>query len=321
MIQMISYKKRVSVYWFAPAIIFVFMMTLLVICSPADAIATRQKSFSSPEDAVGAMVSAIRNNDQKMLIAIFGHGSKGLISSGDEVTDRENHERFLKSYEEKNKLEKIGDKKAILYVGKEDWPLPIPLVKRGRSWSFHTKEGKEEIINRRIGKNELNVVQVCMAYVDAQREYALKDRDGDKILEYAAKFVSEPGKKDGLYWETKEGEELSPMGPFFAAASKEGYAPTGPNDNPIPYHGYYYKILTAQGKNAPGGAYDYVVNGKMVGGFALVAYPARYRNSGIMTFVVNQDAVVYERNLGKRTEEIARAMTTFDPDKEWKKAE
>ena len=321
MIQMTSYKKHVSVYWFTPAIVLVLMMTLLVIYSPAHAAGTRQKSFSSPEDAVQAMVSALKSNDQKMLIAIFGRGSKDLIFSGDEIADRENRERFLKSYEEKNKLEKMGDKKAILYVGNEDWPLPIPLVKKGKSWFFHTKEGKEEIINRRIGKNEISVIRVCMAYVDAQREYALKDRDGDKLLEYAGKFVSESGKKDGLYWETKEGEELSPMGPFFAAAREEGYATTGPDDKPIPYHGYYYKILTSQGKNAPGGAYDYVVNGRMVGGFALVAYPARYGSSGIMTFVVNQDGVVYERNLGKTTEKTAQAMKAFDPDKEWKKVE
>ena len=321
MIRMTSYKKHISVCWFTPAIILFLMTTILVIYSPAHAADTKQKSFSSPEDAVQAMVSALKSNDQKVLTAIFGHVSKNLISSGDEVADRESHERFLRSYEEKNKLDKVGDKKAILYVGNEDWPLPIPLVKKGKSWFFYTKEGKEEIINRRIGKNELNVIRVCMAYVDAQREYALKDRDDDKLLEYAGKFVSESGKKDGLYWETKEGEELSPLGPFIAAAREEGYATKGPDDKPVPYHGYYYKILTAQGKNAPGGGYDYVVNGKMVGGFALVAYPARYGSSGIMTFVVNQDGVVYERNLGKTTEKIAQAMEIFDPDKEWKKVE
>ncbi|MCX5806110.1 MAG: DUF2950 domain-containing protein [Proteobacteria bacterium] len=321
MIQMISYKKHISVYRLTPAAIFVLMMTILLIHSPANAAATRQKFFSSPESAVEAMVSALKNNDQKMLTAIFGHGSKDLFSSGDDVVDREDREHFLRSYEENKRLEKMGDKKAIFHVGNKDWPFPIPIVKRGRSWFFHTKEGKEEIINRRIGKDELNVLRVCMAYVDAQREYALKDRDGDKILEYAGKFVSDPGKKDGLYWETKEGEELSPLGPFVAAAREEGYATKEPYSKPIPYHGYYYKILTAQGKNAAGGAYDYIVNGKMVGGFALVAYPARYGSSGIMTFVVNQDSVVYERNLGKSTEEIAQAMKIFDPDKEWKKVE
>lgn len=316
---MALYKKHISLYWFTPAIILILMMTLLVIHSPANAADTRQKSFSSPEGAVQAMVSALKSNDQKILTTIFGHGSKDLFSSGDEVADRESRELFLRSYEERNKLEKAGGKKAILYVGNEDWPFPIPLVKKGKSWFFHTKEGKKEIINRRIGKNELNVIRVCMAYVDAQREYALKDRDSDKPLEYAGKFASESGKKDGLYWETKEGENLSPLGPFIAAAREEGYATKGPDDKPVPYHGYYYKILTAQGKNATGGAYDYVVNGKMVGGFAFVAYPARYGSSGIMTFVVNQDGVVYERNLGKITEKTAQAMKIFDPDKEWKK--
>ncbi len=321
MIQITSHRKHISIYWLTPVIILVLTMILTGFYSPANAAGTRQKSFSSPEAAVEAVVSALKNKDQKMLKAIFGHGSRELLSSGDEVADRESRELFLRFYEEKNKLEKTGDKKAILYIGKEDWPLPIPLVKKGKSWFFNTKEGREEIINRRIGENELSVIRVCMAYVDAQREYALKDRDGDKLLEYAGKFVSEPEKKDGLYWETKEGEKLSPMGPFFAAAREEGYAATGPDDKPIPYHGYYYKILTAQGKNAPGGAYDYVVNGKMVGGFALVAYPARHGSSGIMTFIVNQDGVVYERNLGKETEKIAQAMKIFDPDKGWKKVE
>jgi hypothetical protein len=321
MIQMISYKRHISVYSFVTEIILFLIAALLVINSPVNAASSKRKSFPSPDAAVEAMINALKNNDKKMLIAIFGRGSKDLISSGDEVADREGREHFLKSYEEKNKLEKVGDKKAILYIGNKDWPLPIPLVKRGESWFFHTKEGKEEIINRRIGKNELSVIRVCMAYVDAQREYALKDRDSDKLLEYAGKFVSEPGKNDGLYWETKEGEELSPMGPFFAAAKVQGYTAEGPDDKPLPYHGYYYKILKSQGKNAPGGAYDYVVNGKMVGGFALVAYPARYGSSGIMTFIVSQDGIVYQRNLGEKTEEIAQGMTTFDPDKEWKKVE
>jgi len=321
MIQISSYKKHFSVYRLFPAMILVFIITFLVINSPVNAATSKQKLFSSPEDAVAAMINALKNSDKKMLKAIFGHGSRDLISSGDKVADKKGREHFLKSYEDNNRLEKVGDERAILHIGKKDWPLPIPIVKMGESWFFNTKEGKEEIINRRIGKNELSVIRVCMAYVDAQREYALKDRDDDKLLVYAGKFVSEPGKKDGLYWETKEGEEPSPMGPFFAAAEAEGYAAKVPDKKPISYHGYYYKILTAQGQNAPGGAYDYVVNGKMVGGFALVAYPARYGSSGIMTFMVNQDGVVYESNLGESTKEIAQGIKTFDPDKEWKKVE
>jgi hypothetical protein len=181
--------------------------------------------------------------------------------------------------------------------------------------------GKEELLNRRIGRNELNTIQTCLAMVDAQREYAMKDRDSDKVREYAQKFMSTKGKKDGLYWEVKEGEKQSPLGSLAAQAVQEGYASKKPGDKPSPYHGYFYRILKAQGKNAPGGAYDYVVNGNMIGGFALVAYPAEYGASGIMTFVVNHDGVVYEKDLGKETGKIAKAMTKFDPDKTWKKVE
>jgi len=230
-------------------------------------------------------------------------------------------QRFVKSYEEMNKLVKENDKKIVLHVGNGDWPLPIPIVKKGEGWRFDTKEGKEEMLNRRIGRNELNAIQVCLAYVDAQREYAMKDRDGDGLLEYAKKFRSKEGKKDGLYWEAKEGEEQSPLGDLFAKAVKEGYTPRKPGERPQPYHGYYYKILKAQGKSALGGAYDYVVKGNMIGGFALVAHPAEYGNSGIMTFIVNHDGVVYQKDLGKNTETIVSTMTKYDPDETWKKVE
>jgi hypothetical protein len=195
------------------------------------------------------------------------------------------------------------------------------MVKKGETWVFDTKAGNEELLNRRIGRNELNTIQTCLAMVDAQREYAMKDRDSDKLLEYAQKFWSTPGKKDGLYWEAKEGEAQSPLGALAARAVGEGYASRKPGDKPMPYHGYFYRILKAQGKNAPGGAYDYVVKGKMIGGFALVAFPAEYGASGIMTFIVNHDGVVYQKDLGKETGKIAKAMTKFDPDKTWKKAE
>ena len=194
-------------------------------------------------------------------------------------------------------------------------------LKKVNAWFFDTIAGKEEILNRRIGRNELNAIQVCLAYVDAQREYVLKDRDGDRLLEYAQKFISNQGKKNGLYWEIKEGEKQSPLGPLVAKAAKEGYTGKKPVGKRTPYHGYYYKILKAQGKNAPGGEYDYIVKDKMIGGFALVAYPAEYGNSGVMTFMVNHDGVVYEKDLGKDTEKIAAAMKKFDPDKTWKKAE
>lgn len=306
---------------FSLAISILFIITVFIVHVPANAATTTQKSFPSPDEAVKTLIDTLKAKNQRELIAIFGPGSKNLISSGDEVADNKNRDRFVKLYEEKNKLEQAGENKAVLYVGNEDWPLPIPLVKKGKSWFFNTKEGKQEIISRRIGKNELSAIQVCLAFVDAQREYAVNDYDGDKLINYAQKFVSEPGKKDGLYWETKEGEEPSPLGPFIAAAREEGYSTKKFAEKPMPYHGYYYKILTAQGENAPGGVRNYMVNNKMIGGFALVAYPALYGNSSIMTFMVNQDGKVFEKNLGKNTSDIVRVMEMFNPDKTWKKIE
>jgi len=287
----------------------------------AFAVNAKQKSFKSPEEAVKALSDAVKGNDTKELMMIFGPAGKELISSGDEVADKAWRDRFARAYEEMNKLVSENDKKIILHVGNEEWPYPIPVVKKGENWFFDTEAGKEEILNRRIGRNELNAIEVCLAYVDAQREYILKDRDENKLLEYAQRLNSREGEKNGLYWEAKEGQEGSPLGPLIAKAAVEGYTGKRPVGRRTPYHGYYYRILKAQGKNAPGGEYDYVVNGKMIGGFALVAYPAEYGSSGIMTFIVNQEGVVYQRNLGKDTEKIATAMKKFDPDKTWKKAE
>jgi len=316
-------QKKCSTYCFGFAIISAVMIAagFYQIGIAADVKQSKQRTFSSPEEAVKALFDAVKGNDTNELLAIFGSSSKDLISSGDEVADKTGREHFVQSYEEMNKLVQASDTKVILHVGNGDWPLPIPLVKKGERWRFDTKEGKEEILDRRIGRNELNTIQVCLAYVDAQREYAMKDRDSNKVLEYAQKFRSTQGKKDGLYWEAEKEGEQSPLGDFFAKAVKEGYTPRKPGERPQPYHGYYYKILKAQGKNAPGGAYDYVVKGKMIGGFGLVAYPAEYGNSGIMTFIVNHDGVVYQKDLGKETEKIAHAMTKFDPDKTWKKVE
>jgi hypothetical protein len=296
-------------------------MILSLICPSAYAASTNQKLFSSPGDAVQAMVNAVKDKDEKTLTAILGPGSRELIFSGDEVDDNVRRDLFLKLYGEKAMIQKVGDRKALLFVGKDDWPIPIPLNRKGKSWFFNSKAGREEILNRRIGANELNVIQVCLAYADAQREYALMDVDGNGLFEYAQKFASDKGKKDGLYWETKEGEAPSPLGPFFVTAKEEGYTNLVSGERVGPYHGYYYRILFAQGKNAQDGAYNYVIDGKMIGGFALVAYPARYGNSGIMTFMVNQNGTVYEKNLGKRTEKIGRTMKTFDPDKTWRKVE
>ena len=282
--------------------------------------AAKQKSFGSPEEAVKAMLDAVKTNSSSELLAIFGPAGEELIYSGDKSQDREKRERFAKAYEAKNRLERIGEKRVILHVGIDDWPMPVPIVKVGKMWQFKTEEGKREILARRIGKNELGAIQVCLAYVDAQREYA-EGRGKNQLAEYAQRFASEQGKKDGLCWEAQEGSPPSPMGPQIANACKETFVGSNSGEGPVPYQGYFYKILKGQGRNAPGGAYDYVIDGRMIGGFALVAYPARHGVSGIMTFIVNQDGVVYQKDFGKNTEKIVEAMELFDPDKTWQKVE
>jgi hypothetical protein len=279
--------------------------------------AAAQKSFSSPEEAVKAVAAAAKNNDDKELLAIFGPGAKELLFSGDPVADKQRRARFIAAYDEKSGLATEGESR-IWIVGKQGWPFPIPIVKKGQSWVFDTEEGKQEILNRRIGENELFTIQAMLAIVDAQREYAIKVHDNDKsgLLEYAQKFVSDPGKRNGLYWQTKAGEPQSPLGPIVSQAKSEGYQ-RKPAGTPVPYHGYYYRILTAQGKNAPGGAYSYLVKGKMIGGFAVVAYPAEYGNSGVMTFIVNHDGTVFQKNLGPNTASAAKRMKEYNPDKTW----
>jgi hypothetical protein len=319
MMQVTSWKDQYLLrsYRVGVAIALVFAVALLLTVTPGHAAGVKQKTFQSPEEAVEAFVGALKAYDRDALVAIFGTRNEELLSSGDEVDDKAQRELFVKLAGEKKKLTKVGDKKVLLSVGNEEWPFPIPIVKKGNVWYFNTKAGEQEMIDRRIGRNELGAIQVCMAYADAQREYALMDLDQDGLFEYADKFVSGPGKKDGLYWETKEGEKPSPLGAFVAAARQEGYADKDRVEKPAPYHGYYYKILTAQGKHAPGGAYDYKVDGRMIGGFAIVAYPARYGSSGIMTFMINHNGVVFQKNLGKNTEKVARSMKVFDPDKTW----
>lgn len=290
----------------------------------ADAVAgvhkSNQQHYATPEDATEALVAAVRADDLRRIRAVLGPGSDDLISSGDPVADRRARERFVGAFDRHSRIELEGDVKATLTVGENDWPLPFPLLKRADGWRFDAKSGAEEILNRRIGRNELAAIQVCLAYVDAQREYALTQGNRDGLHEYARKLVSMPGKKDGLYWPTKQGQPLSPLGPLVAKAKEEGY---GESENTAhePYHGYRYKILTGQGRDATGGAYDYVAHGKMIGGFALVAYPARWGVSGVMTFVVNHEGVVYEKNLGEATAAIARGMTRYDPDSHWSKAQ
>jgi hypothetical protein len=275
-----------------------------------------QSTFATPEEAAAALAEAMRSDERKQIWRVLGPGASKLIRSGDPVQDKDAREAFVAAYEKSVKFERSDDK-ATLLVGPNDFPFPYPLVMKNDRWQFDAKQGDEQVLNRRIGRNELSAISVCLAYVDAQREYAALDRNGNGLLEYAQKLASTPGKHDGLYWKTKEGEAPSPLGPLAASAHSQGYGRAGPGE---PYHGYFYKILTGQGKDAPGGAYDYIVKGKMIGGFGLVAYPARWGNSGVMTFVCNHDGVVYEKNLGQDTQAIASRMTLFDPDATWQKS-
>jgi hypothetical protein len=294
-------------------------MTVMVIFSASCTQKPLGKSFPSPDEAVSVLIDAVKQNNNQQLISIFGPEGEKLIYSGDEVADQADRACFIQKFEEKHRLDQKNPETNILYVGKHEWPLPIPIVKTRAGWYFDTAQGKEEILNRRIGKNELNVIKVMEAYVDAQREYVRKDWNANGVMEFAQRLVSTEGKKDGLYWPVKEGSKLSPFGPLIAQAVNEGYKEEDKALNP--YHGYYYKILHGQGKNAPGGEYDYVVKNKMVLGFGLVAYPAEYGNSGIMTFIVNQQDIIYEKDLGQDTVKIANTMEKYDPDQTWKKVE
>jgi hypothetical protein len=276
--------------------------------------ASAQRTFPTPEDAATALVSAIKSGATLDILQVLGPDAEDIMVSGDEVADREARERFIGAYDAKHHVI-IDGEKAVLAVGTDDFPLPIPLTRKKAGWKFDTAAGRLEILYRRIGRNELDAIQTCLAYVDAQNEYAEKDRTGAGAGVYAQRIVSISGKKDGLYWPASEGE-ASPLGEFVAQASAEGYK-TGAGRTP--YHGYYYRILTQQGPNAPGGTLDYVVKGKMIGGFALLAYPAEYGNSGVMTFVVNHSGTVYQKDLGDYTMKLVNRMMWFDPDQTWKK--
>ena len=278
--------------------------------------AAAQKSFASLDEAVNTLVAAIRAADRKALVEILGQPGAPLVWSGDDVADRAAFQRFTAAYDRAHRLEGGGGK-VVLYVGDDEFPFAIPLVPEGPRWIWDTDAGDNELLNRRIGQNELSVIQVCLADVDAQREYYSR---GTGLLEYAQRLESTKGKHDGLFWETRPGEAESPLGPLVAKARAAGY-PLPPRGATVPYHGYFYRILFAQGADASGGAYDFVVKGHMIGGFALVAYPASYGVSGIMTFIVNQDGLVYQKDLGPKTAQAANTMKTYNPDQTWAQAE
>jgi len=294
-------------------LLLALIVTVFVATEARGAAPAAQKTFGSPEDAVTALVAALKAHDRAQLTPILGNAGE-WISSGDAVADRAAAERFVASYETKHSITRDGDS-AKLTVGADDYPFAFPIVKVGERWRFDTDAGKDELLARRIGQNELYTINVLQAIVDAQRDYASEDRNGDGVLAYAQKFASSPGKRDGLYWPAKAGDTPSPLGNLIADAAGQGYSKS--EKGPTPFHGYYYRMLKGQGKNAASGALDYVVHGRAIGGFAVVAYPARYANSGIMTFIVNQDGKVYQADLGKDTQAKGSAMRYFDPSKGW----
>jgi hypothetical protein len=286
--------------------------TLCVAASTANA----QQSFKTPDEAASALVDAARAGDVKLLTKVLGPDGEDIVSSGDPVADAATREKFTAAYEAKHQIKAEGDSKAVIIIGQQDYPLPIPLVRKDGQWQFDTVAGRQEILLRRIGRNELDAIQSCLAYVDAQNEYAETDRTGSGMNTYAQRIVSSPGKKDGLYWPAAQGEEPSPLGELVAEATSQGYRV---GDGRAPFHGYYFKILTKQGPAASGGELDYIVRDKMIGGFALVAYPAEYENSGVMTFIVNHRGDVFQKDLGPGTAKIAERLTSFNPDKSWQK--
>jgi hypothetical protein len=301
----------IAVFFITTTFIFAWTMTAFAASSPS--------LFPSPEDALKTLADAVKTNDKTLLNQIFRPSWKDL-RSGDEVQDAVEFGELSKHLAEKSDLVRENDAKVILHIGNENWPFPIPIVKYNGHWIFDTEAGKEEILNRRIGEDELTAILVCRSYVKAQREYVLKDWDGDGIFAYARKLRSDPDKRNGLFWRIMPGQEVSPLGELVAKAWHEGYKKKKAafrEAEPSPFHGYYFKILTRQGRKAPGGNYNYIVNGNMVGGFALVAFPANWGKSGVMTFIVNQQGKVHQKNLGPDTARIAQKMKSYNPDQTW----
>jgi Protein of unknown function (DUF2950) len=279
-----------------------------------------QQTFPSPDAAVKALVAANKADDMKALSSILGPDADQLLSSGDPVADKNARDEFVRRYDEMHRLEYDDQGRVILYIGAGNWPVPIPLVKKGDTWVFDTAAGKDELLYRRIGRNELFTIKVLENLADAQAEYASDSHDGEDAGLFAQKILSDTGKQNGLYWQTAEGQPESPIGPLVAAATAAGYKQdTG--GNPVPFHGYYYKVLTKQGRNAPGGAKNYVVDGKMTKGFAFLAYPADYRSSGVMTMMIDQDGVIVQKDMGSDTAKLASAIDQYNPDKTWQEVD
>ena len=308
-------KSTVLVRRMAGHFLSAFALTLTLAAAPLAAAEPAQQTYASPDAASAALLEIARTGDAKSIRSVFGPQGKRL-GSGDPVQAKGERETFIHAYNEKHSLLLDGENRATLVLGNDEWPFPVPLVKAGNAWHFDTAAGLDEIVNRRIGRNELQTTQVLLAVVDAQQEYATEDRDGDGVREYAQKFASSPGKFDGLYWPAKAGEPASPLGPLVASAVRQGQRITGIKP-PTPYRGYYYRMLTGQGSAAKGGAYSYLAGSKMIGGFAVLAYPAEYGKSGVKSFLVNHDGVVFEKDLGAGTAKAAKAIGEFNPGEGW----
>jgi hypothetical protein len=298
----------------------VLAVATLALLAGCDFLGGRQAAFDSPEQAGEALLAAVQSGETSEMLRVLGKDARPVVDSGDPVDDGNKRSEFVAAYTAAHRWVTEIPEAATLVVGDNDWPFPFPLVNDNDGWRFDTSFGIEEILDRRIGENELAAIQASLAYVDAQREYYWENPDGEPILHYARSIVSTPGQKDGLFWESSEDEAPSPLGELFASARAEGYLLDG-TAKPVPYYGYHFRTLTTQGEHAAGGAYDYLVGDRMIGGFALVAYPAERGVSGVMTFIVNHDGVVFSKDLGPDTDELATAMTTFDPDDSWTREE
>ncbi len=306
--------RRISVTTW---VMFLLLVACLAGCKQGGPPETASaRTFASPEDAGNGLLEAAKTGDLNQIVAIFGPDSKPIITSGDPVQDKTTLAAFIGGYGQMHRWRKMPDGSQILLIGADNFPFPIPLKSSGQGqWVFDTAAGKDEILSRRIGRNELAVIDICGALGNAQAQYYSQPHPDGTAKQYAVKFISDPGKQNGLYWDSPEGQPKSPLGPLLVYATAEGYS--AKPDSHAPFHGYFFKMLTRQGANAPGGARDYMVNGKLVGGFAFVAYPAEYGNSGVMTFIMNQDGVLLQKDLGKNTAEAAAAMSEFNPDPSW----
>ena len=297
--------------------VLVCAISMLAFSIAMSAQPAKQRTFSTPDEAVQSLVAAAKASDLDALFAIFGPDGRELFESSDPATARNNRQVFTVAASEQWHLEDIDANRKTLVIGNEDWPFPVPIVKDAAGWRFDTAAGKEEVLARRIGRNELAVIESARAYVAAQRRYAAQGHDGNPAGVYAAKFRSDPGKENGLYWPTSKGQKPSPLGDLVAEAATEGRAVGLNPDKPSPFQGYYFKILTQQGAAAPGGAKNYTIKGQMSGGFALVAWPAQYDVTGVMTFIVGSDGIVRQKDLGPNTDSVARSLTAYNPDSTW----